>query len=702
MATEQQLIEGLRRADAAGDTQGARAIAAELSRVRSARQRRPAQKPTSFWQGVLDEGGKAINNLNRVGDLISGRGLAKAFTGAPTVSDLGRAQLRQQQANSPYQGSTAGRITGGILAAIPTALIPGGVVAQGAAGGALLSDADSAGGLAKDVALGGVGGKVGQVFGSKVLAPVARRVSQTRAGQAAAGAGRDLVNSARRFTSRQKPTPPRVPAAAPPVPVPTNPIAPLGRRAQIRDARFRASGVARPTTGQVTRDPRVWTAEREIAKRPGIGDEIQQAHADVRQGLYDRSRQIVDDQGGTIGAEASGQRVSDALAAKNQQLGEEVGALYRNVRETMGDVRVPSLENLKAAQAHPDWADNAEFDSMVAALNKRLLRYADADDGVAGLSVKQAEETRKFIAGLGPNNAQGYSMRRVLQDGLDADVLDNVGGAPFAEARAAAAARFAEFKGTYPGRIADEGIPPELLSQRIMNAPISDLRALRASLDTPAGQEAWQGLRAQALDDFFRGGLSNDGSNVAINGKALADRFTKQAPRLREILEPDTYKDVRRLSLAARDAESPPVGSYTNYSNTASAAGADAGSLFGNITEPRALGVAGKTAVRGTAALAGGLLGSFGGPLGNTGGAAGGLAAGMALEKSLLARAQEKYLAQLAEQAALARNPAAAAQALTLPDVDDAARLFAERWGKVGGRIGGPGAVIGGSLLFGP
>lgn len=121
----------------------------------------PPEKPESFWQGVLDETGKAGSNMQWALDAVTGQNLARTITGAPTLADLQRAVLQQQQQESPYQGSTAGHIAGGIAGTLPALLVPGGAVAQGAAAGAMLTDnPNNTGQAAFDTALGAGTGKL--------------------------------------------------------------------------------------------------------------------------------------------------------------------------------------------------------------------------------------------------------------------------------------------------------------------------------------------------------------------------------------------------------------------------------------------------------------------------------------------------------------------------------------------------------------
>lgn len=172
---------------------------------------RPPEKPTSFWQGLGEELGKAGSNAQWMLDQLSGRGIAKAITGLPMPSDITRAQVRNASANSPYRGSTAGKITGGIIGTLPTMLVPGGALAQGAvAGGLLTEDPNNTMGLAKEVALGAASNKVGEQVGRRVLAPIAERIGRAAPVRAIGEAVAGQVNRAIPNGVRLPPTAPRI------------------------------------------------------------------------------------------------------------------------------------------------------------------------------------------------------------------------------------------------------------------------------------------------------------------------------------------------------------------------------------------------------------------------------------------------------------------------------------------------------------
>jgi len=427
----------------------------------------------------------------------------------------------------------------------------------------------------------------------------------------------------------------------------------LGRDAAARAARFEAVGVKAPTTGMVTRDPRAWHFERETAKRAGVGDELLGQFQNVESDLINAGNSMIKRQGGSIGSEATGLSVQKALDAKRGEMQQATSALYKRVRDARGDTSAGTLGNLRAVLDDPEMMDNPVFDQMREGINRRLQRFGMAgtsgllrNDAVASLS--QAEELRKMIGNLGASTEPAVKyMRGRLIDALDDDVVDAVGDDAFKAARASAKARFDEFSKTFAGKIADEGIPAERLTQRLFGATsLADLRALKQSLGTGTaeqqarGAEALSNLRAQALDDLFGSVVSPDNK---LNGTALFNRFEKAADKYRELLDPAEYKTLRRIAMAARDATAEVPFSAVNNSNTASAAA----NLFTSQPEKDRSGLMGLFAKH---------LGGYavGGPAANVG--------IMVADEALKRRASSQAADALARQVQMARSPAAAAQ----------------------------------------
>lgn len=153
-----------------------------------------AQKPESFWQGVreglVDTANKVsdnVNAINPVNYLVNRVSQALGYDPVATEKQR-RAKVQARFDASPYRGSAGGRLTGEIAATLPMGVLPGGPVLQGAQIGALTSSGGSVGRVLTDAAMGGVGGKLGDVAGKRLVAPVLERVGRTKPARTVANA----------------------------------------------------------------------------------------------------------------------------------------------------------------------------------------------------------------------------------------------------------------------------------------------------------------------------------------------------------------------------------------------------------------------------------------------------------------------------------------------------------------------------------
>lgn len=153
------------------------------AQVRAMVERQVPEKPTSFFQGVAEGIQKPATNAlrfmaktNPILMMADQLGLSVAPRNIAGAIDR---EAERAKARSPNRGSTAGKITGEILGTLPSAFIPGGALAQGAAAGAMVSEKDDPLTIAKNAAIGAAAGKVGQQFGKRVVAPLAERVGRT-------------------------------------------------------------------------------------------------------------------------------------------------------------------------------------------------------------------------------------------------------------------------------------------------------------------------------------------------------------------------------------------------------------------------------------------------------------------------------------------------------------------------------------------
>jgi hypothetical protein len=129
-------------------------------------------KPESFVQGAQEGASKVAYNVARAGETVADalgvRDPLQKFgefinpgASSPSVNDA-QANFNQRMESMPTQGSDAGKIVGEMGALAPTLALPGGVLAQGAAAGALTTDARDPVGVAYDAAKGAALSRVGE------------------------------------------------------------------------------------------------------------------------------------------------------------------------------------------------------------------------------------------------------------------------------------------------------------------------------------------------------------------------------------------------------------------------------------------------------------------------------------------------------------------------------------------------------------
>ncbi len=150
---------------------------ATIDRVMAQAYRRQQPRDTSFARGValgaakpVDNLATAVSNIPVIGPALDAGSRA---LGMPTAAEAAAAN-QQARANNTRTG---GQIVGNIIGTLPTAALPGGALAQGATSGALLSDADTAAGVAGDALIGAGAGQLGSSLVSAARNVVAPRVS---------------------------------------------------------------------------------------------------------------------------------------------------------------------------------------------------------------------------------------------------------------------------------------------------------------------------------------------------------------------------------------------------------------------------------------------------------------------------------------------------------------------------------------------
>lgn len=142
-----------------------------------------ATLPVSQTLGFQEQVSKPLDNVaGWIGKIPGASALDEALAnlfGAPTTAQaIAQRQQAFTNAEKTARPGGLGKAAGDIVGTLPTLLLPGGALVQGAAGGALLTDhPNDPDRIAGDAALGGVAGKVLDFGGKAVINTIAPKIS---------------------------------------------------------------------------------------------------------------------------------------------------------------------------------------------------------------------------------------------------------------------------------------------------------------------------------------------------------------------------------------------------------------------------------------------------------------------------------------------------------------------------------------------
>lgn len=360
----------------------------------------------------------------------------------------------------------------------------------------------------------------------------------------------------------------------------------LDAAALARKANLLAQGVT-PTKSMVTRSARDWTQERNLQKLSQSPDEqlsqVGENLTRVYEGndraltgkLMERSQGLPQ-----ASAEAHGMTVMrslDDLATATQK---EVGAVYDQVRQSVGDQAATRADKVVDVLNDPDIVDNVDSEPLIKSVTARLKRYGiiDADGNLSGkmLTVNQSEEFRKFVGGLG-GTANTSRIAKKFVRAIDEDVTASLSGDAFAAARGAARDRFAMLENPATqralntlGELGQGKTAQNFIDQQVVKAPIQDVATLIDTVKRLPPDEA-----AKALDAMKAGILQHlrdeaiNPNSGQLSGASLNKALESIGPeKLAAILGQDEAGKLANLARAALDATYAPPFSAVNNSNT--------------------------------------------------------------------------------------------------------------------------------------
>ena len=353
-----------------------------------------------------------------------------------------------------------------------------------------------------------------------------------------------------------------------------NPVA-LARKANLE-----ALGL-KPTNTMLTRDPQEWAAERELAKRDE-GKPLADVYAENNNVIKSHLASVADKSGGAAqDAYDAGNSVINAARAKFQEWQGDIARAYDDV------INSPSGENrVSISQLKDDMlplADETAGEPIVKSVMGRLKRLGVIDDNgkfSGSLTVKNAEELRKFIANQGANDPSSSRIRTILQNSLDEDVLKSTGSDSFGAARQLARERFREIDSSKLLEAISSGdaTPDRLLNQLVSKStPAEDVTALNRALTTgnnlqqQRGAQAWNDIRQQTAQ-WIAHKATNGNPEAQVSYPQLRKALEQIGDQKLNILFGQEGADLyKKLLSAAHDSSVAPPLSAVNTSNTSSA-----------------------------------------------------------------------------------------------------------------------------------
>jgi hypothetical protein len=583
----------------------------------------------SFTRGVMDVG----QGLKQLYLMATDPAAAKAYT-----ADVNRQIAEYQQRRGSEAGLDFARMGGGMVATAPAMLIPGGQatlparLGMGALAGGLSSAAEFApSGTAGEKAVqAGLGATVGAVL-PEVAGTAARGI--VGAGQAAVSALKPITNrssNAEILTLLQqagqkidftfdigkigKDARDRLVADAKAQLKTNDVIDPL---ALVRRQDFEKLGID-PTRGQITRDPRQFQMEQNLAQVAGVGDPLLERMAQ-QQGQFGRALEAVRP-GGALPSYEAGAQVVEAVGTRvgksgtYGELGKSIDEAFNKARSAAGSEALLPFEQYQAriAQTLDDFEDK-----IPAPITKRLAAFAEGTD--RDFSVKEAAKFRQMLTGRisGSTDPAEQSALRALKTNLDEFFINTAANAGpdavdairlFRQGVGLSAERAKAFEAEgLQAVVKNKVVPEDFVNKFVIGGKIDDLRRLRDVLnrtDVSPDQQAqnlaaWDAIRNQAVQYMMNAASKEEGKFSQAAYRNAYEKFGTPTGRGNSKMEilftPDeigTLSAIRRASEAAFAA--PPSGGVplVNRSGTAAAAA----NLLGRVpllgTGVRAIGEA--------------------------------------------------------------------------------------------------------------
>lgn len=555
--------------------------------------------------GVADAVGLVANPVNAAINAVGG-----AFGHDPQLQDVDTLIKRGVDAVTPAPANSTEQAVSDIGGAIanPVNLIGGPIVGgarglasmagRGAIAGAVTGAAqpmhqgDTLGTLAERAGAGALGGAVGGVAGtalgavadrlatgiSRVMSGVSARLPSTQAAasqnadavirQAAQEQGIDLAAIPDALLNNVRS---RVTDA-----LATNRT--LDPAAALRQAE--GTAVLGPqnglTLGQVTRDPRQFTTERNLRGIQGAGEPLMQRYADQNTALIDSlNRQGANE---ALGEYQTGRQLMDALGREDAAAQGRVAEMYARAHAINGS-DIPLDHEQFVSTARQQLGEQMRDLHLPGAIDRQLDRFAS---GETPLNVSTAEQFKTILSqGIADNDGKNGNIVRAL--GIVRDALDNteplLGGeaaqgaeaiSAFNRARDAAAARFGTIDSTpaLQAVVSGRAVPDNFFNRYVLNGSVADVNGLMGMVP-----DQGRALQMQALEYLKGKALGGASDEIGTFSQAAFNKALNSIGnvKLNALFGPPQAAQLRQIGRVAANVQAEPAGAAVNHSNTAAA-----------------------------------------------------------------------------------------------------------------------------------
>lgn len=588
MATLAELERALVNADAAGDAQAARLLAAAIRQARQipgsnvpgpapgdvapAATQPINTAPQSIGQqalGALETGatlatGATTGALGLIGG--TGVGLAEQLLagqiGTPESAKAVEQRAMQGAQLGTFQPRTAAgqqqvQAIGGVLQNLPP--VVGVAMAPGAVAPALASVAPAGQAAATAARAGGQAVRQRLKPVQEAFAGVLQRKDESAFGAGSVGAAEAADAAVRRETAAQLPVP--------------------------------FEGQSALTQGQATRNFEQLQFEKETAKRGDIGAPLRARSENQTETLVQNWDSLVDRANPvTLEPRELGKLVDRAVVNKANYARKRTDAAYNAAREA-GEMEAPVQMDALAQRL----AELERFEGVAPNLGQirkeaaRLGAIADTEGQIVGQAIKlnDSELLRQFV-----NEATDWTdrrqalMARRVNDAIDA-ATETAGGELYKKARKLRREFAQEFENTgltakllgTKGKTDERAIAFDDVFRRIIvDSPLEEVNKLRRTLLTagPDGRDAWQSLKAKTIDNIKESAFSASQTDSRGNPLISPDKLAKSIQaldregKLESLFGKKQAQTMRDLADIAKVIYTAPPGAI-NTSNTASA-----------------------------------------------------------------------------------------------------------------------------------